>query len=609
MPEDQRNDVKKEQVLMSILKKLFYITTLAAVFSGLIGCAFPSANGVSVDTKGTTTVGVNTDSSAATLILEGISALESHQYTTARAKFTAALAVEPGNDQAKLWKGMLDLAASTVDANIVSLMQDNFGVIGYPTTMEALFSDTWFSEQWYQAKSGFVLKNVNDIEHNAYIRGNLDTSSSAISYSYYDFSTGKVVGSTTLIFVPSDSGAYCRYYDDTEIPSGYTQYELVHNIVDTTKPLAYLIPEMKVPTWIPEFGQVSSHSLANLPLLFLANVLDGNPTGFNQIVDRVLSGCFGNDFNSMVASVRGINQSARVVIPASLIADYAGSAPGFEVTIGKAELLALASQLELIKSLVQYVASYKLSYPLSAGQFDWYAMLNGTILDTNHNTMPDFMDSIITSGTVPGIFVSDLLKVRSMATRMASKDTMAAGLGDLGNAANLISTGLLSGDYDDYLSESDAHELATQIDTYVHYVGEFQDAVETGAPLIVNEQGSQLVFYAESLFNSAALSLRNNIEYDRTTDKPVIYKIYRLSDSSEKIQLASLAKPSNSTWKGIALQVNFSGLNTIYPALGTAFNYHTGALGGNIYLRMYTGNAEWDTSGYVERLASWLTGF
>ena len=144
-------------------------------------------------------------------------------------------------------------------------------------------------------------------------------------------------------------------------------------------------------------------------------MIDRNPNGVNAIVDKVLSGAFGSSFDSIIASIQSLSDSDSVTVPASLVTAYAGSSSSFSVVINKAELLGFAGGLEAIKGLVQYIASYNLTYPIGMWKLDFGdPTLNK---DTNQNGIPDVVESAMAQTVGPFVTSSGLLTDRSQTTR------------------------------------------------------------------------------------------------------------------------------------------------------------------------------------------------
>lgn len=65
-------------------------------------------------------------------------------FTGARTMFLSAVSKDPTYAPALMWSSLLNLAAISVDTNMATMMSTYFGISGYPTNMNTLFtSDSW----------------------------------------------------------------------------------------------------------------------------------------------------------------------------------------------------------------------------------------------------------------------------------------------------------------------------------------------------------------------------------------------------------------------------------------------------------------------------------
>lgn len=584
------------------MKRISAIAILVAAFLGLVGACklnIPMLiEGPSATSTTTTTTSTTIPQDPASLVSEGRRSFGRRHYSNARAKFTAALAVDPSYDEAKVWKALLDLAYVSVDSDVVALMRDYLGIAGYPDDLETLFSYSWFTEQWYYNKSGFIVADPDSNVDIYYIRGNLVDGQ--ISNTYYEFETGDVVYQYSD-FQPSDSGPYLKQYDAASVPAGYVKYIRLQNFADAIDPLEFLLPAMRRPEWVDFLGEPS---VVNLPVLAIANVIQGNQAGFDALLDHVLSGVYNSDFDVLMTFIRALPDSYRITIPAAIYDAYGVSSPGFGIQVGKAELLTLASTQVVLKSLVQLLASYEWNYPLSLGMFD-YLDAEFQNNDADRDGLSDIVEAIFDNPENPGPFASELLKDRSQARRSAAKLTMLQAMDDAIDAAELVISGLRNGDYSDILAEiPDAPtdlSLADDIKDNLWYVTDVRDAVADNSRYYVPD--SQNYFYPGEVYESDIFNLRRNLEYDTFTDLPVWYKVWEDAQENEQILAPDTLGPVGYDWVNIGMKGTFEGIKRMFPASG-GFSYPTG---NNVYLRLVNDDP-WDESGTRERFARWLIG-
>ncbi len=110
----------------------------------------------SCNTGGPSSVGTTPTSSASDYVNAGVADLTAQDFSAAQAQFVLALAKDPTNVDAKVWKAFLDLSSLSVNPDIVSLFQTNVGFSGYPSDPNSLLKGTWF--------------NKADIQHEARLR-------------------------------------------------------------------------------------------------------------------------------------------------------------------------------------------------------------------------------------------------------------------------------------------------------------------------------------------------------------------------------------------------------------------------------------------------------
>lgn len=549
-------------------------------------------------TTTTTTTSTTVPQDPASLVAEGRRAFGRRHYSNARAKFTAALAVDPSYNEAKVWKALLDLAYGAVDSDVVSLMRDYLGISGYPDDLETLFSYSWFTEQWYSNRSGFIVADEDSNVDSYFIRGNLVN---GLRYEgYYEYETGDYLYQASD-FLPSDSGRYLREYDAESVPAGYVKYIRLQNFADASNPMEFLLPAMRRPEWADFLGEPS---VVNLPVLAIANVIQGNQAGFDALLEHLLSGVYSNGFDTFMTTIRALPVDFRITIPAAIYDAYGVPSPGFDIQVGKSELLALASTQVVMKSLVQLLSSYEWNYPLALGMFDYMDVVFQNN-DADRDGLSDIVEAILDDPDNPGPFVSQLLKDRSQARRSAAKITMLQAMDDVIDSAELFISGLRNGDYSDIFAEiPDAPSvltLADEIEDNLFYATDVRDAVAANSRYSIPD--SVNYFFPGEVFESDIFNIRRNLEYDAITDLPKWYKVWEDSQGNEVISTPGMQGPSGYTWVNIGMKGTFEGVKRMFPSAG-GFSYPTGS---NAYLRLVRDDP-WDESGLRERFVRWMIG-
>lgn len=574
----------------------------------------------------------------------GLQYLASKNFSAARTAFAQALAQDSTNVQAKIWKSVLDMAALSVDSKTVSLFKDHFGFVGYPTDLNTALSDTWFTDQWYDRLVYVEIGAEEDIEAlgRFYVRGDfVSDSSSPYCFSYNDFDTGEYYDFIYGYFVPNDDGPYVIgfYYDaysDVWNTSAYgadgskISYESVAtmakykysegNLANLTKPLASL-PEINAPDWATGLG--AGKTLVTYPFYIIANIIDKNPSGLNAMVDAVLDGPFGSNFDTIAETLEGLGEGDSVVVPPALIAAYAGSAPETSISIGKAELLAYAGQMRTLKAVLQLIASYDFSYPLSALNFELF-------FPEDEETSNTDLDTLMSAAHGPFVISSNtkLLEDRSQTVRDAARDNLVMAMTDLIDAAGLVSTKLTNGDYNEFIpsneettAQENADHLASMIDAYIPTAEELKDAVADGSAAFDVPAGEDttVASYPGKLFDSAVFSLPNLFEYETTgtIQRPVLYALTGVEEYDQDVgkymfnvtghEAWATAKTDESfTIKGYSLKLNIENLAEILPVIGDLIPKVEGET--DCYLDL-SHSEDFDLTDPEEKLGLWALGY
>jgi len=312
-----------------------------------------------------------TDTAAATAaVSKGLSDLVAKKYSDAQTSFMLALVADPTNVDAQFWVSFMQMASLNVDPTVVDLFKNRIGVSGYPTTLETLFSDTWFNGTYYFPREGNIVDGMCDTQ---------------------------------------------------------------------------MLPALNVPSFMAEFGITAEYpSIYMYPAILAANIAVKNPTGFNAVVDAVNTIALGSTFDTIIARISAMSDTARVVIPASLMTAYSSPEAvaelnGATVSLGKAELLLWVAQIQMERAFVQYLASVDFSYDMDA-VVDAIADLDMETIrdDADEDGVPDQLAASLNA--TPGFYGTNLLKERDASKRAASKTSFVAAVGSLKRAATLLNT-------------------------------------------------------------------------------------------------------------------------------------------------------------------------
>ena len=590
----------------------------------------------------------------------GIAYLATQNFTAAKAQFVLALAKDPANADAKVWKAFIDMMSLSVNPDIVSLFRDNNGFSGYPSNLNTLLAGTWFNKQIYNTKSTFAAVTDFSGLSQFYVHGTFTPDSSAGSYyvvwhisDHDSISSSGSWGS----FAFSDSGPDSLRFDWSDTKSAFildgsstvkisdvsagTKYTVNTNLADLTNPMA-LLPSITAPAWAPKLADNSSISAYAYSVL--TNLIDRNPGGLNGIVDKVLSGAFGSDFTAIIAAIKSLPDGASVAVPANLINAYAhnitssveptpampnppppaavspkGIGAGPSLVINKDELLAFAGGLQMMKGLVQYVASYNLSYPIGLAKFDFG---DPTVFkDTNHDGLPDVVSSLMAQTAGPFVTSSGLLSDRSQAMRDAAKATILQAELDLSTSAGNIITelGKADGVYAAFFSATatyTAANLATDIGTNKAEADKVYAALSTGGAYDYAYQDSSKVSHTvrvipAAIFAGPVFSLSSLFMY--SGGKPIVYfatgsVVTSSGTGNDSWVYATAPTPSTAWTTGVVNQIlikaNTVEIAKVWPTYNDQMkdNPYLGTFSSSSTAGIPSTSGEWTT-------AKWMFGF
>jgi hypothetical protein len=443
-------------------------------------------------------------------LTEGFDFLEDGDYDRAIASFEAAYAAHPNDKDVIVYSALAKLASISIDSNVTTLIRNKLGFTSYPSEMNALLSDTWMKE--YNRTSSVWNYTSSVSETGTYVRANgrllspneQPASMNAIAYPAFVWAKGKnseldwidgseysrlfMNGGNTQFRIEvtelSNDGEFMVYGSYDAVPGTSEKYEMTDTdervrVIDES--WSQNFPGLGLPSWFAD-TTMYENSLVNgvqtsetLTLLLIANALDGNINGLNDLIDGILTGVFGNSFEEVCARINKLNMNDRIVIPAELITNLGLETlleEGFDAEIGRAEFQALTSALRLVKGTLQWLASYNLNTDLSFGKFDWADTAAIEALLTN-----------LQPGYDP--FANNFLSVRSSTNMAASKESFVKALTDIGAS------------YDYLVSDAnESYPPAVKNDMKTYAAG-FRDGVKT----LITQINSNGTFYVhEEMF-------------------------------------------------------------------------------------------------------------
>jgi hypothetical protein len=500
---------------------------------------------------------------SAAAVTAGITALGAKDFDTALTKFTVGYAADSSNVDAATWDALLNIAAVSVDANTVSLLQNKAGLSTYPSNMTELFTNTWFNSNWYHAKQVFAAVS-NPISYGSYyIRGDVSAGGTGdFMYCDSDGTEHYIVG----IFTPNDNGASYSdwYFNGTAYvkvtgsnSASYTHY-MYETAIDLSRPV--ILPRLSVPSWMePYLGSLNkreyvttsgetkdSLNIDNYAVVLLGNLIGGNPNGLNDAIDLVLSGPFGTRLTKALALIDALPDTAAINVPASLIKAYERNYAGSDAVINKAELKAFAASVEFTKSFVQLLASYNLNYPITQFQIAFWRT-------TNDDALIDPTTGLATLESIDNPIKAGFMGNRSDATRAAAKATMLDALAKARESVALFEAnwtpsylGTLAGG--NAPSASDLASAKTYLDSAADLAGRFSAAISNGSAIYVDSKyastgidqlfptssstGTTWTVYPGTLYSTDIFNPAKLVETTGSSGSPTGIRLYATSASS-----------------------------------------------------------------------------
>ena len=539
------------------------------------------------------------------LLQEGITALKAKDFDLAYTKFTASYAADPVNTDAIFWCALLNLASITSDPATVTLMKDRIGIADYPSTMNSLFSDTWFNTTYYGTYREFHPATAEELSDTTYyfIRGKLVPDTDYANgydycYAYYQTARNGYSGHSLMTFIPDNTGDYYTdYYTVNNVyysgyygnmPSSATKYRMgdTINLADTQ-----LLPRLEIPAWassylgLDVYGENSSH-IANqsFSMLLMFNLITKNPQGLNSMIDSILAGPFGSKLNKAITLIDNLPDSATITIPPELIAAYNsdGTMPTKSTVVRKAELKAFSGSVQLTRSLVQLLASYNLNYPL--------AFLQNNFWSTSGNQT--MMDKLMTQQNP---IAAGFLTTRNATIRDSAKGSFVTGLAEISDATDLLTAELndaasLASDSLSYMDDMTVADAITQLANVKTMIGILRSSILSGTTIYMNPDSTTVdtilsttpgsTFYAFKpavAFNTDLLNPAKLFAINGTDAAPTGIKLYGMNyDGSGNEAFTELTKPADILaapfYDGVYGKMKISRINELYTPLPGEIN-------------------------------------
>lgn len=313
------------------------------------------------------------------LIDVGFTLLANGDFDAGVQKFSEAYKSE-ANDETALYYALAELATISTEESVRGIIKNNFGITSYPSTLNALFSNEWVKEyQHTDYVSTYSLTVTTSTYGYVRVSGDFtsDYSTDSVTFSYCIDKEGDVINSGKKYNDPYIMNCTLDENGEYFVSSGwFTEEELADvkvydiNYSGRKKVLSdysIIAPEFAVPEWLSTTDAYKStlfktlQTSDTLAMLMLGNIIDLNPDGINELVDKVLV-AFDGKFSNAKSLADSMSNST-VAVPYNIISilglqEILGDST---VYIGKAELNVLISALQILKATFQYLSSYDLS--------------------------------------------------------------------------------------------------------------------------------------------------------------------------------------------------------------------------------------------------------
>lgn len=442
------------------------------------------------DKDGTTNTHTDTDVKTSKevtvddLINLGIATLASDEpdITKAQAYFNAAYEKEPESDKTKVYSALSDIASIVTNPKIQQFFSDHIGITNYPSDLNTLIAGNWLSAKAYESedsKNFFVYpaKEVASTStYSSYFYKAREIASDSPEYSsarhgyiYYKVTiNGKEYytsskyerdllknGQTRNLFggnssyYSSNYSAYkldengdCLVNLSASEAGNAKAYELDYNVrpVTASYKVIYKAPVLKSLSDESWFANQASNALS-VQYLLIANILNGNASGLDSIIDDLYSALYESDeYKNACKKIDSIKKP--VELSAKEIESF-----GLEeifgdedkpALVGATELKLIESVLNIYKGLLEYLQCYSFNTNLSFVKDSWATILESSHAESeqeameNMNALMQYAMSLIASynASIDPI-ANGFLSVRNAEKMTASKNTFTAILTDL----------------------------------------------------------------------------------------------------------------------------------------------------------------------------------
>jgi hypothetical protein len=198
------------------------------------------------------------------------------------------------------------------------------------------------------------------------------------------------------------------------------------------------------------------------------NLLTKDPNGANALMDALDTGAFGADFNAALGYLAAVPDDAVIeldFVATPTLPSWVPSDSLPTVKIGKAELLAEAGTLKLMRGLFQWVKAYNFNFPAR------------TIVQALDLKTGRFTSAI----QGPNLLQCGFLSLRDPASLGKSQASLGQGLGDIRTAVELIRARGDDSPFD--LNASVAGSIASDLAKLSAVLAQARGAIEAGGSI------------------------------------------------------------------------------------------------------------------------------
>ena len=440
------------------------------------------------DKDGTESTQIDTDVKTSTevtvddLINLGIATLASDEpdITKAQAYFNAAYDKDPENDKTKVYSALSDIASIVTNSKIQQFFSDHLGITNYPSDLSTLIAGNWLSAKEYESEESknFYVYPAKEVastsSYSSYFYKAREIASDSPEYSsarhgyiYYKVTiNGKEYytsskyerdllknGQTRYLFGNSyynyssysayklDENGDCLVSMSASEAGNAKAYKLNDNEpVTASYKVIYKAPVLKSLSDESWFSTQASNAMGIQYLLF-ANILNGNASGLDSIIDDLYSALYESDEYKnackKIDSIKGnVELSAKEIESFGLKSIFGDEDK--PALVGATELKLIESVLNIYKGLLEYLQCYSFNTNLSFVKDSWSKILENIQAESEEESMEkmtalmEYAMSLIASynATIDPI-ANGFLSVRNAEKMTASKNTFIGILADL----------------------------------------------------------------------------------------------------------------------------------------------------------------------------------